>query len=126
MHGEGGLRCEAGHARRLPQQVCRADHRTSREREGLGGDLEVLAVPAQTLLDPRALFDQVIPVVREKPQVVLGTGKTRDRKTGLAQRGPDDTRRVDGTRLAVGLGARACAGHQLGWHADHALAGGKG
>jgi hypothetical protein len=82
-------------------------------------------MPAQPVLDPGALGDQVLAVVAEQPDlhrllVEVGGGKALD---AVLDHGPGDRERVDLVRLARLALAAAGGAHPLWRHAHDPLAG---
>ena len=61
--------------------------------------LELVQVPAQALLDARALLDEVLAMVEQEPDLALRTGEAGRRQGGLAQVGTGDRERVDRSDL---------------------------
>lgn len=81
-------------------------------------------MPLQRVVEPDALTDEALAVIDEQPQVKLWPIQVRDgeRVGPFAQRGARDVERVDVIRLAALAGALTRLGHQVGRHAQHALA----
>jgi hypothetical protein len=78
-------------------------------------------VPAQPVLDPGALGDQVLTVIYEQLElpgrlIQLGGGQV-----GFAQRGPRHRQRIDRIGLARGPDRGSGGSHQLGRHAHDPL-----
>jgi hypothetical protein len=79
-------------------------------------------VPAQPVLDPGPLADEVLAVVDEQPQLPARSLELSGGQLGLADRRARDRQRVDRVRLAPAAGRAARAGHQLRRHPHHRLA----
>jgi hypothetical protein len=84
--------------------------------------LELVQVPTQAVLRPRALADQVLAVVEQQPDLAPGTLQRGRRQRRLAQRRPRDRHRVDRVRLAALPRRAARPRHQLRRHPHHPLA----
>ncbi|HET9457264.1 MAG TPA: hypothetical protein VFO78_07980 [Candidatus Limnocylindrales bacterium] len=88
----------------------------------LAARVELVEVPAQAVLGPGPLGDEVLAVIDEEADLVIGSVEGRDRQV-LAEGGPGDGEGVDRVALA-GLAARAAgAGHELGRDPDDGLVG---
>jgi hypothetical protein len=116
-----------GHAAQAPVdpgELARLRERAPPERAlELGGELE--QVPAQPVLDPRALGDEVPAVVGQQPDlhrllVEVGGGEALH---AVLDHGPGDRERVDLVRLARLALAAAGGAHPLRRHAHDPLAG---
>ena len=88
---------------------------------GLLAGRQLVEVPAQAALGPRALGHEVLAVVDQEAQLALGAVEAGDRQVGLAQGGTGDRERVDGIALARLADRAAGTGHELGRHADDRL-----
>ena len=87
-----------------------------------GSRLELVQVPAQPVLDPGPLGNEIVAVVDQQPDLPLGAVEPRGRQV-LPESCPGNRKGVDRIALA-GLARRAPgAGHELGWHAHHGLTG---
>jgi hypothetical protein len=101
----------------------------ARAIERAGGHLELRAelvqVPAQAVLNARALGDEVLAVVDEQPDLATFALETSSRELGLAQSGSGDGERIDRIRLAALTDRATRPGHQLRRDAHDPLARGK-
>ena len=116
-----------GHAAQAPVdpfELARLLERAPLERAlELGGEFEQM--PAQPVLDPRALGDELLAVVGEQADlhrlfVEVGGGKALN---AVLDHGTGDRERVDLVRLARLALATAGGAHQLWRHAHDPLAG---
>ena len=98
------------------------DRPVERARRHRQRRLEVVEMPAQPLLDARALLNEILAVVDEEADLPLAAVQARGRQRGLTQCCPRDREGVDRIRLAVRTSAPSCARHQLGRHAHDPLA----
>ena len=80
-------------------------------------------MPAQAALEASALFDQVITVVDEQPQLPGLAVEPDDGQVGFPQGRPSDGQSVDGVGLPPLPTAPAFPGHQPGRHPHRRLTG---
>ena len=109
-------------ARRRPNRSSQTP-RSSAPSGTAGSDSSSLQVPAQPLLGPPPLVDQVVAVVDQQLQLAQAL-LTRPRmiEPRLAQRRPGDRECVDRVRLAARAASTALRRHQLRRHPHQRLA----
>ena len=103
-------------------RASRTNRRSRPAGRGLLAGRELVEMPAETVLGPRALGHEVVAVVDEQAHLSLGAVEAGDRQVGLAQGGPGDREGIDGVALAGLATGAAGPGHELGRHADDRLA----
>ena len=87
------------------------------------GRVEFVQVPAQTVLDPGALADQVAAVIDQQPHLAGWAVELGDWQVVVAQRGHRDGLGVDRVGLARLPTTAASTGHQPGRDPHHSLSG---
>jgi hypothetical protein len=88
--------------------------RTSERARRRLGDGEFDEEPAQALLVPRALTDEILTMVDEEADLAIRSVERGDRQVGFAQDGPGDGQRVDRIALAW-LTSGAAGPRPLAW-----------
>ena len=81
-------------------------------RPGLVAGIELVEVPAQAVLRPRALGDEILAVVDQEPQLALLALEGGDREVRVRERRPGDRERVDRIALALLAAVTARSGHE--------------
>ena len=81
-----------------------------------------MEVPAQTTLDARPLYDQVVAMIDEQPEISGCAIQLRDREVRFAECGPGNRQGIDGIRFAPFSPAATRTGHKLGRHAQDRFA----